>query len=339
MDKKGQGLNRRDFIKTAAVGAAALGAVSYTGCGKGEAIVPRRPLGKTGMNVSILALGGGSALSMEKDDQKALALIDLARRKGINYFDTGSEYGGGQSEIRIGEALEGYRKDLYLSTKFSPDLGPDKLMKNFERSLKRLRTDYVDNANMHGLTKPEDAELMFSTGTLEKLVELKEQGVVRNIGATAHRPTPLYEGMKRFQFDSVSCATNATGYHFVSEFDKITGSFEDTVIPLANEQGIGLWAFKVTGQRLLIAQEENDPHRAPGLELIRYGFSLPVHGVILGMTYPEHVETACDLAANLTPMTEQEMKEMNRKLAPSADRLTYLDPDYIDDGGWRAHLV
>ena len=350
-ENKNGKLNRRDFLKSAATSAAIIGAVGAAGCGKSEqavtqktsdkveSIVPRKMLGKTGMNVSILALGGGSALTMEKDDQKALALIDLARRKGINYFDSGSEYGGGQSELRIGEALEPYRKDVYLSTKFSPNLGPDKLMRNFEISLKRLRTDYVDNVNMHGLTNPEDAELMFSTGTLEAVVKLKEQGVVKNIGATAHRPGPLFEGMKRFQFDSVSAATNATGYHFAAEFDKIEGSFEDTVIPLANEQGIGLWAFKVTGQRLLIQMEENEPNKAPGLELIRYGFSLPVHGVILGMTIPEHVNTACDLAANLVPMTREEMKQMNEKLAPSADLLTYLDPNYVDDGGWRAHLA
>ena len=338
-DEQRNKLNRREFIKSAAAGAAIIGAVGAAGCGKGERIVPRRMLGKTGMNVSILALGGGSALTMEKDDQKALAVIDLARRLGVNYFDSGSEYGGGQSELRIGEALEPYRKDIYLSTKFSPNLGPDKVMKHFERSLKRLRTDYVDNVNMHGLTKMEDTEAMFSTGTLETIIKLKEQGLVKNIGASAHTPAPLFEAMKRFQFDSVMAATNGTRYHFVSEFQKVEGSFEDNVIPLANEQGIGLWAFKVTGQRLLIAMKEGEPHKATGLELIRYGFSLPVHGVILGMTTQEHVTTACDLAANLVPMTEAEMKAMNKELAPSADRLTYLDPNYVDDGGWRAHLA
>ncbi|MBW7998094.1 MAG: twin-arginine translocation signal domain-containing protein [Candidatus Glassbacteria bacterium] len=331
-------LSRRDFLKTAAAGAAMIGTAGASGCSKGEAVVPKRLLGKTAMNVSILAMGGGSALSMVEKDEDALALIDLARRKGINYFDTGSEYGGGSSEMRIGEALEPYRKDLYISTKFSPGLSPDKLMKNFERSLKRLRTDYVDNANMHGLSEPGDVELMFSSGALETLVKLKEEGVVKNIGATAHRPVPLAEGMKRFQFNSVSAATNATRYHFVAEFDKVEGSFEDEVMPLANQQGIGLWAFKVTGQRLLI-QRDNEPHKAPGLELIRYGFSLPVHGVILGMTTPEHVITACDLAANFTPMSAEEMRKWNEELAPSVGELTYLDPSYVDDGGWRAHLV
>jgi uncharacterized protein len=337
-DGNNNGLNRRDFLKSAAAGAAIFGAVGASGCGKGEEVVPKKMLGKTGMNVSTLALGGGSALSMVKDHDEALALIDLARRKGVNYFDTGSSYGGGESEERIGEAMEPYRKQVYISTKFGFNLKPDELMKAFERSLKRLRTDYVDNANMHGLTRPSDPETMFSSGALETLVKLKEEGVVKNIGATAHKPAPLAEAMKRFQFDSVSAATNATGYHFVSEFNKVSGSFEEEVIPLANKQGIGLWAFKVTGQRLLI-QQGNEPHKAPGLELIRYAYSLPVHGVILGMHSVEHITTACDMAANFTPMTAEEMQALNKKLAPSVGILTYLDPNYVDDGGWRAHLA
>ncbi len=344
------GLNRRDFLKSAAAGAAIFGAVGATGCSKGEevvsqkaqhtseVVVPKKMLGKTGMNVSTLALGGGSALSMVKDNDLALSLIDLARRKGINYFDTGSSYGGGESELRIGEALEPYRKDVYISSKFGFGMSSDELMKTFERSLKRLRTDHLDNANMHGLSKPEDAETMFSSGALDALVKLKEQGVVKNIGATAHTPAPLLDAMKRFRFDSVSTATNATGYHWVGEFGKPTGSFEEEVMPLANEQGIGLWAFKVTGQRLLI-QLNDEPHKAPGLELIRYAYSLPVHGVILGMHAVEHIETACEMAANFVPMTDDEMQALNKKLAPSVGELTYLDPDYVDDGGWRAHLA
>jgi len=331
-------ISRREFIKISAAGVAAVGAAGNLGCSS-EAIVPRKPLGKTGMNVSILALGGGSALTMVKSDDEAVALLDLARRKGINYFDTGAEYDNGKSEKRFGMALAPHRKEIYLSTKYGPGENPDELMKKFEESLKRFNTDYIDVANMHGLTAPDDAEKMFQSGALETLVKLKEQGVVKNIGATAHRPRPLLEGMKRFRFDSVYAATNATRLHFVGEFDGAPeGSFEDEVIPLANEQGIGLWAFKVTGQRLLI-QKNNEPNKAPGLELIRYGFSLPVHGVILGMTTPEHVVSACELAANFKPMTTEEMKMWNERLAPSISELTYTNPSYVDDGGWRAHLA
>ena len=333
-------LSRRDFLKISAAGAALIGAASGGSC-SGEAIIPKKPLGKTGMNVSILALGGGSALSMVKKDEEALALIDLARRKGVNYFDSGSEYDNGKSEARLGEALAPYRKDVYLSTKYAPGSSPDEIRKGFETSLKRFRTDYLDNANMHGLTKPSDAELMFTSGALETLVKLKEEGVVKHIGVTNHRPAPCVEALKRFQFDSVSMATNATRIHFLDEFSgPPEGSFEDVAIPLGLEQGIGLWAFKVTGQRRLI-QQKGEPDKAPGLELIRYAYSLPVHGVILGMSTPEQVESAAKLASSFTAMTEEEKKYWNERLAPNATPLTldYLREGYVDDGGWRAHLA
>jgi len=307
----------------------------------GEAVVPKKKLGKTQMFASILAMGGGSALSMVKNDDDAIALIDLARRKGINYFDTGASYGEGKSEERFGMALAPYRKEIYLSTKYGPEETPDELMRRFETSLKRFRTDYIDNANMHGLTKPEDAETMFSSGALETLVKLKEQGVLKNIGASAHRPEPVVAAIKRFQFDVLLVATNASRSPWVEEFEgPAISSFEDEAIAQANEQGVGLWAFKVTGQRRLI-QRQDEPHKAPGSELIRYGFSLPVHGVVLGMSTPEHVASACEIAAGFTPMTEEEMRYWNERLAPSATAATldYLRPGYVDDGGWRAHLA
>ena len=96
----------------------------------------------------------------------------------------------------------------------------------------------------------------------------------------------------------------------------------------------------MTGQRRLI-QRNDEPHKAPGSELIRYGFSLPVHGVILGMSMPEHVTSACEMSAGFTPMTEEEMHYWNERLSPSATAATldYLRPGYVDDGGPRAHLA
>jgi len=337
-------LNRRDFIRVGTASAALFGGMGCSGRKeekRSEVVVPRKRLGQTRMIASTLGMGGGSALSMVKKDEDALALIDLARRKGVNYFDTGSSYGGGKSERRFGEALDGYRSEVYLSTKYSPGDSPDKLMKKFETSLKRFRTDYVDVANMHGLTTMKDVEAMFTSGSLETLVKLKEEGVAKYVGMTAHRPNPAVEAMKRFQFDVVAMATSAARVHFVGEFDAPPeGSFEDEAIPLALEKGIGVWAFKVTGQRRLI-QKSDEPDKAPGAELLRYALSLPVHGMLLGMSIPQHVESAAELCAGFTPMTKEEMRYWNERLAPSADALTldYLRSDYLDDGGYRAHLA
>ena len=119
------------------------------------------------------------------------------------------------------------------------------------------------------------------------------------------------------------------------------GSFEDEAIPLANQKGIGVWSFKCTGQRRLIAKSDDEPGKAPAAELIHYCLSLPVHGIVLGMSTPQHVESIAEMAANLTPMTKEQMRRLNERLAPSANMtiLDYLRPDYVDDGGYRPHLA
>jgi uncharacterized protein len=342
-------MNRRDFIKMGTASAALIGGVSCSAekkeAGdqvKSEAIVPKKQLGRTSIIASTLAMGGGSALSMIKKDEDALALIDLARRKGVNYFDSGAGYGEGKSEMRFGEALEGHRSEIYFSTKYSASDTPDKLRKKVETSLKRFRTDYIDVGNIHGLSKMGDVESMFSSGALETLVKLKEEGLVKYIGFTSHNnPLASAEALKRFDFDVILLAANASKVPFFGEFETpIEANFEDTGMPLALQKGVGVWSFKVTGQRRLI-QKNDEQEKAPGAELLRYAMSLPSHGIVLGMHTTEHVISAAEMAAGFTPMTKEEMRSWNERLAAHANELTldYLRDDYIDDGGYRAHLA
>ncbi|HUU26489.1 MAG TPA: aldo/keto reductase [archaeon] len=336
-------VNRREFL-AGTVGAVALGAglscSRGNGGGTGKAL-PRRKLGRTDMNISIIGMGGGSTLSMVKDYQNALALVDLARTRGINLFDSSANYGP-KSEGCFGEALQNHRKEVYFSTKYETEHSPDQVMKNVESSLKRLRTDYIDIAHMHAIKDLQELETMFRSGALETLVKLKEQGVIRYIGVTSHNhPPALAEALRRFEFDVCMMGANASKVPFLFEYDpKADGSFEELTLPLAIEQGIGVIAFKITGQRRLI-RKGDETDKSPALELIRYGLSLPVHGILLGVNAPEQVISACELACNFTPMTPDEMRGMNERLAPSANQLTlhYLRPDYVDDGGPREHLA
>ncbi|MBN2289567.1 MAG: aldo/keto reductase [Candidatus Glassbacteria bacterium] len=335
-------INRRDFLKAGAAGVFLGAACSGPEKAPAGVIVPSGRLGRTGMNASILGMGGGSALSMIKDDQEAVALLELARQKGVNYFDSGDSYGGGKSEKRMGEALEPHRSSVYFATKYDVDNDYDKLMKKFEQSLEHFRTDYIDVVQMHGLSSLDDVEKMFESGALETLVKLREQGSARYLGVTSHlHPPALAEAMRRFDFDVVLMGANASKVPFTFEFEvKGDGSFEDVSLPVALEKKVGIYAFKITGQRRLIATG-NEAGKASGSELIRYGLSLPAHGIILGMHTREHVESAASLAASFTPMTDREMRELNNRLAPSANAavLDYLRPDYVDNGGYRAHLA
>jgi uncharacterized protein len=342
-ENKAAKVNRRDFIKVGAAGAALFGA--GISCSENNAKLstaagklPCRKLGNTGMNVSLISMGSPSKI---EDKEKALEVIDHARQRGINFFDTSANYGP-KSESRFGEALTDYRDEVYFSSKYESEDKPDKIKKDFERSMERMRTDYLDVAHMHSVETLEEVDTMFASGALATLVELKEQGVVRNIGITSHNnPQAMKLALERFDFDMCFQAANASKTPFIFEFELLGESnFEDVSLPVALEKGIGVLAFKITGQGRLI-RKENETDKAPIEALIRYGLSLPTDGILLGLRSKEEIDFAVDLATNFTPMSKEEMEKWNKILAPNANAMTlhYLRPDYVDYGGWKTGIA
>ena len=122
----------------------------------GEAVIPKRALGKTGVNVSILALGGviGMQLPPSKVHDPA-AIAEEALNLGITYFDTAPSYNNGQSETNYGQVLAHRRKEVFLACK-TGDRSYDGTMQSVEQSLKRLRTDHLDLLQIHGVTSRDD---------------------------------------------------------------------------------------------------------------------------------------------------------------------------------------
>jgi hypothetical protein len=103
-------ISRRRFL-TATAGIAALPALREAGADAPR--IQRRPLGKTGMEVSILGLGGGSQfLSACKTDAEAIELVNAAIDGGINYLDSAASYGNGEGERRYGLVLEKRRREV-----------------------------------------------------------------------------------------------------------------------------------------------------------------------------------------------------------------------------------
>lgn len=155
--------------------------------------LPRRRLGRTGYDVTALGLGGAHLGRTESgfDDELAVATVHRALALGINLIDTAPYYG--DSQRRIGLALSqwyergGRRDELYLSTKTGrlPDgqsyYSADETYRGVEDSLRLLDTDYLDMVLVHD---PSDLTPVLETGgALEALVELRQQGVIRAIGA------------------------------------------------------------------------------------------------------------------------------------------------------------
>ena len=160
-------------------------------------MLPKRPLGKTGMEVSTLGLGTvklGRNQGVKypqrfkiPDDKEAAALLALAKDQGINLIDTAPAYGN--SEQRLGKLLKGQRHDWLICTKVGEDFidgqsvfnfSPEYTRSSVENSLRRLDSEVLDIVLIH--SDGNDEAILQRHGTLNALAELKKEGKIRAIG-------------------------------------------------------------------------------------------------------------------------------------------------------------
>ncbi|MBL8029554.1 MAG: aldo/keto reductase, partial [Fibrobacteres bacterium] len=155
-----------------------------------------RTLGRTGLQVSEIGLGcGGKFGFTETSEEAAETILNHAIANGVNFFDTGSNYGQGLSEVRLGRYLKENRKKVILTTKCGSrlfgevgketyvkrDFTYQGLLTSAEESLKRLKTDYVDLMQLH--TAPADA-IKPDSEAMAALKEMQKRGMTRFIGAS-----------------------------------------------------------------------------------------------------------------------------------------------------------
>ena len=310
-------MNRRQFLEAVAVGLVAVPALGSASPAK----LPQRRLGRTGLTVPILGFGAGSRFLMYKDEEKAIEALNRAIDLGLTYIDTAHDYGGGQSEERIGRVMATRRKEVTLATKISARTA-DAARRQIELSLKRLRTDHLDVLHIHQLRGPEDlAAIEAPGGVLEALHGAREAKMTRAIGITCHAvPAALKTALERHDFDCTQMALNA-GLARMAESPKgmkatLSGeeSFERLALPVAVRKKMGVIAMKVFGQEQLL-------NAAPLEKLLTYALSLPVTLASVGMPKPEQIESNAAFARSFKPMSKRERRrlsdsiESERKLA------------------------
>ena len=204
--------------------------------------VPKRALGRTGVQVSAMGLGGYHIGSADTD-QEAMEIVARAVDHGVNFFDNAWEYHDGLSEERIGKALKGKRQQAFVMTKVCTH-GRDKnlAMRMLEQSLRRLQTDHLDLWQIHEVIYDNDPELIFApNGAAEALLQAKQQGKVRFVGFTGHKDPDIHLKMLAhdFPFDSVQMPLNCC--------DATFRSFETHVLPEANRRGLAVLGMKSLG--------------------------------------------------------------------------------------------
>ncbi len=198
-----------------------------------------RPLGKTGMNVSVIGLGGVQLNSSPID--YAVRLVQRALDLGVSYIDTARDYG--DSEIKIGIALQGQRERAFVSTKTGAR-SREGAWKQIHESLERLQMDYVDNLHLHALSDLQDLDSRLGPGgALEALLQARQQGMIMHIGCTSHRSSLLIDALRRFDFETISVPLN------IAEREPL-----DELIPLCRQKGVGVTIMKPLATGLLPAR-------------------------------------------------------------------------------------
>lgn len=159
----------------------------------------KRRLGKTGQMSSIVTFG--AAALWQVSQYEADSAIEMAVNRGVNHFDVAPTYG--EAELRLGPWMEKYHKKVFLACK-TQQRSKTTAWESIKKSLERLRVDYLDLFQFHGVNDLETLNLILSPiGALEAVLEAKQQGLIRHIGITGHRPSVLCEALNRFDFETV----------------------------------------------------------------------------------------------------------------------------------------
>ena len=271
--------------------------------------IPRRPLGKTGVEVSALALGGYH-LGSVKTEKESIRLVHEAIDAGLTFMDSAWEYHDGLSEERLGRAIEGRRREVFLMTKVCTH-GRDRrtAMRQLHQSLRRLKTDYLDLWQVHEVIYDNDPDLHFAPGgVIEALEEAKERGKVRFVGFTGHKDPAMHLKMLShdYPFDTCQFPLNC--------FDASFRSFEQQVLPEVNRRGIAALGMKSMGGA-------GDPIKRRAIsatEALRYAMSLPVATIVSGIDSVRVLHQNLRIARGFVPMTPKDMETLRNRCAPEA---------------------
>lgn len=197
----------------------------------------KRKMGKTGRTLSIV--GFGSIVVMNESLADARQFVAEAINRGINYFDVAPSYGN--AEERLGPALESYRKSVFLTCK-TGQRTKEKAWAELHRSLRRLRTDYFDLYQLHGvITLKEVNQIMEPGGAMEAFLEAREQELIRYVGFSAHSEEAALTLLDSFAFDSILFSFNWVCWH--------QGHFGSRVLAKVQEKDVGILALKALVKR------------------------------------------------------------------------------------------
>lgn len=313
MSKKQNQFSRRDFLKTA--GAATVGSLLgatetvakiSASSGTGLAVVPTRPFGQTGLRVSTLSLGGMFDIPSNQ------LMLKQALKWGVTYWDTAASYEGGRSERGVGKFFAKYpetRKKVFLVTK-SGDRDPDGLTRLLNRSLERMKTDYIDLYFVHGIRSI--SELDGRTRGWAK--KAKAEGKIRFFGFSTHSNMEecMLEAAKLGWIDGIMMTYN----HRIMNKSKMKEA-----VAACTEAAIGLTAMKTQGGWSFSSSSETEPKLVE--RFVERGFT-DKQAKLKAVWGNPNIASICSQMPNLTILMSNVAAAMDRT-SLSAGELRLLD--------------
>jgi uncharacterized protein len=261
--------------------------------------IPKRVFGKTGEKLTVIGLASGR-FHLTGGESDAVALTRHAVALGINYFDTAHTYWGGRSEEVYGRALKEARKKVFVTTK-SNKRTRQGAEEDLHTSLRKLQTDYLDLWQVHEIMTLEEVEKVFAPGgAIEAFEAAKKAGKARFIGFTGHRdPAVHLEMLRRYdKWDTILMPLHVADPHYLS--------FEQQVLPVAVERGMGIQGMKNFGNAKLLQSFSVR-------ECLSYVLSLPIHCTTVGCTTPGQLEDDVRIAQSFTPLAETQMAALRQR--------------------------
>ncbi|MCU0521650.1 MAG: aldo/keto reductase [Anaerolineae bacterium] len=256
--------------------------------------LPKIALGATGLTVSRLGLGGFHQL--EISSEIVAQVVDAFLGVGGTYIETARGYGNGASEQKLGRALVGRRDQVVLASKSGARDGAG-IRRDLEISLQLLQTDHIEFYFFHGVNSLEELEAITARGgAMDALLRAKEEGLIRGMGFSSHRPPQLYlEAIRRIPLSVILIWDNYLEEQFVPEI-------QQQVYPLAREHGVGITAMKPLADGFL--------YRSPEPAL-RYALGSGSDVLICGMNTVDHVYEAAAAVAR-GPASAEERRTILR---------------------------
>jgi aryl-alcohol dehydrogenase-like predicted oxidoreductase len=204
----------------------------------GLAKMPRRPLGKSGIDLPVIGFSGLVARDNTPEDLDRV--VGYSLDLGIDFFDTAASYGN--SEVMLAPVLQPRRKDLILATK-TRERTRDGAAAEFARSCEILGTDYFDLFLVHGIQNvATDVDPAFAAGgAMEFLLEKKKAGEIRLLGFSAHSSEAALRAMDLHEFDFFYFPINYAAWY--------AGDFGPAVLKAAGEKGIPCVSLKALARQ------------------------------------------------------------------------------------------